>query len=45
VNKWEVCGAGILFDDEERNRETWGDKAYHPDMMMEVLNRLMKGDI
>lgn len=45
VNKWGVCGAGILFDDEERNRESWQDKAYHPDMMMEVLNKLMKGDI
>ena len=45
VNKWEVCGAGILFDDEERNRDVWQDKAYHPDMMMEVLDRLMKGDI
>lgn len=44
INKWEVCGAGILFDDEERNRESWQDKAYHPDVMMEVLNMLMKGE-
>ena len=43
VNKWEVCGAGILFDDEERNRNAWKNEAYHPDMMMEVLNKLMKG--
>lgn len=43
VNKWEVCGAGILFDDEERNRNAWKNEAYHPDMMMDVLNKLMKG--
>lgn len=43
VNKWEVCGAGILFDDEERNRNAWKNEAYHPDMMMDVLTMLMKG--
>lgn len=42
VNKWEVCGAGILFDDEDKNRDTWQGEAYHPDMMMDVLNELMK---
>lgn len=42
VNKWEVCGAGILFDDEDKNRDTWKGEAYHPDMMMDVLNKLMK---
>ena len=45
VNKWEVCGAGILFDDEAKNRDMWQGEAYHPDMMMDVLNKLMKGDI
>lgn len=45
VNKWEICGAGILFDDEAKNRDTWQGEAYHPDMMMNVLNKLMKGDI
>lgn len=44
VNKWEVCGAGILFDDEERNRNAWKNEAYHPNMMMDVLNKLMKGE-
>ena len=44
TNKWEVCHAGILFDDEDKNRDTWQGKAYHPDMMMEVLNELMKGE-
>ena len=43
VNKWEVCGAGILFDDEERNRDAWQGEAYHPNMMMDILNKLMKG--
>ena len=43
VNKWEVCGAGILFDDEVKNRDTWQGEAYHPDIMMDVLNKLMKG--
>ena len=43
MNKWEVCGAGILFDDEDKNRDTWQGEAYHPDMMMDVLNKLMKG--
>lgn len=44
VNKWEVCGAGILFDDEAKNRDTWQGEAYHPNMMMDVLNELMKGE-
>lgn len=44
VNKWEVCGAGILFDDEDKNRDTWQGEAYHPDMMMDILNKLMKGE-
>lgn len=44
VNKWEVCGAGILFDDEERNRNDWKNgMAFHPNIMMDVLNKLMKG--
>lgn len=41
VNKWKVCGAGILFDDEERNRNDWKGKAFHPDNMMNVLSSLM----
>lgn len=44
VNKWEICGKGILFDDESRNRNNWQGEAFHPDMMMEILNKLMKGD-
>lgn len=40
-NKWDVCGEGILFDDEEQNRNSWGGAAYHPDEMMEILSSLM----
>ena len=36
-NKWDVCGEGILFDDEAPNREAWGSNAYHPDDMMKIL--------
>lgn len=44
-NKWELCKDGILFDDEERNRIAWQNgKAYHPDMIMDVLNKLMEED-
>lgn len=40
-NKWEICGEGILFDDEAPNRETWGDEAFHPDDMMATLSSLL----
>ena len=36
-NKWDVCGEGILFDDEAPNREAGGGNAYHPDEMMKIL--------
>ena len=43
VNKWEVCGAGILFDDEERNRNDWKNgMAFHPNIMMDMLTKLIK---
>lgn len=42
TNKWETCGGGILFDDEEGNRNTWKDKAYSPEMIMEVLKALAR---
>ena len=31
---------GILFDDEERNREGWTGKAYTPEMIMKILEAL-----
>lgn len=40
-NKWDVCGEGILFDDEKPNRDSWGGEAFHPDEMMNVLSSLM----
>ena len=40
-NKWEICGEGILFDDEAPNREAWGGDAYHPNEMMKILLNLL----
>jgi len=42
TNKWETCGGGILFDDEERNRNDWKENAYSPDMIMEILKTLVR---
>lgn len=35
-------GEGILFDDEERNRLTWGKGAYEPTEIFTVLKGLLK---
>lgn len=35
-----TLGNGILFDDEERNRNGWGEGAYAPDMIMKILSAL-----
>ena len=40
TNKYEECGGGILFDDEERNREEWQDTAYSPENILEILKQL-----
>ena len=40
-NKWETCKAGILFDDEKPNRDSWGGEAFHPENLMDVLSSLM----
>lgn len=40
TNKRKVCGGGILFDDEEHNRNTWGEGAYTPDEIIKVLKAL-----
>jgi hypothetical protein len=42
TNKLEVTGGGILFDDEKRNRDTWGEGAYAPEKIFEILNNLIK---
>lgn len=41
TNKRETCGDGILFDDEERNRNEWGEGAYTPDEIIRVLSSLL----
>jgi len=40
TNKRITCGGGILFDDEIGNRETWGEGAYTPDKIIEILKAL-----
>ena len=32
--------AGILFDDEQKNRETWTGTAYDVDNILEILNKI-----
>lgn len=41
TSKIAECGGGILFDDEDRNRNEWGEDAYHPDMIMKILSSLL----
>lgn len=41
VNKWNVCGEGILFDDEAPNREAWQDEAYTPDNIFNILSAMI----
>lgn len=40
TNKREACKGGILFDDEIGNREAWGEDAYAPDRITEILKGL-----
>ena len=40
TNKYMACGGGILFDDEQGNRDAWKDEAFTPDHIMEVLKNL-----
>ena len=42
TNKYMTCGGGILFDDEEGNREAWQDEAYEPTQILEILKKLIK---
>lgn len=43
TNKYITCGGGILFDDEEGNRNAWQDEAYEPAEIIEILKNLLKG--
>ena len=41
TNKANICGGGILFDDEAENRNNWTNgKAYNPTDIMKVLNSI-----
>ncbi len=40
TNKYMACGGGILFDDEQGNRDAWKDDAFTPDHIMDVLKKL-----
>ena len=43
TNKWEICGGGFLFDDEERNRTAWKNgAAFEPEYIFEVLAEMVK---
>lgn len=43
VNKWNVCGEGILFDDEAPNRDAWENGcAFHPENLTQILSELNK---
>lgn len=37
--KHELC-SGVLFDDEEHNRNMWGEGAYEPKDILEFLRKL-----
>ena len=41
TNKYLTCGGGILFDDEQKNRDDWHDTAYTPDRIIEILKTLL----
>ncbi len=41
MNKWEVCGNGILFDDEEQNRSNWKNDSYEPKEILRILKKLL----
>lgn len=42
TNKFKTCGGGILFDDEEGNRNDWHDTAYTPENILPILKELLK---
>lgn len=45
MNKWEVCGEGILFDDEIKNRDSWQGKAYSPETIFDILMDLNREEV
>lgn len=41
TNKYQLCGGGVLFDDEAGNRDAWKDNSYHPEQIIEILKQLI----
>lgn len=41
TNKRSTCGEGILFDDEDRNRNEWGEGAFDPSQILNILKGLV----
>lgn len=40
TDKRTATGGGILFDDEEHNREAWGEGAFTPDEIISILKKI-----
>ena len=41
TSKISECGGGILFDDEDKNRNEWGEGAYEPSQILNILKGLV----
>ena len=41
TSKITECGGGILFDDEDKNRNEWGEGAYTPNEIFTILTGLV----
>lgn len=41
TSKITECGGGILFDDEDKNRSEWGEGAYEPSQILNILKGLV----
>ena len=41
TSKITECGGGILFDDEDKNRNEWGEGAYEPSQILSILKGLV----
>ena len=41
TSKIGECGGGILFDDEDKNRNEWGEGAYEPSQILNILKGLV----
>jgi hypothetical protein len=42
TNKYSVCKGGILFDDEQGNRDAWQDEAHEPKDIIKILKKIIK---